>query len=98
MAYRAAAWRPGGLVALAIQYGHMRTTFGSSSNGYAARSRDGMHDLLDVETALALSDTAAATLEEYENGGGISGPATGRLIRAATIVARFEGSLLTEPT
>jgi hypothetical protein len=49
---RSLAWhigrRPGGLVALAIQYGHLRT---SVPAGYASRSRDGIHDLLDVETA-----------------------------------------------
>ncbi|MFE5540982.1 hypothetical protein ACFQ78_35320 [Streptomyces sp. NPDC056519] len=39
---------PGGLVALAIQYGHLRTTI---SGGYAAAGRDGIHELLDIETA-----------------------------------------------
>jgi hypothetical protein len=43
---RSLAWhitrRPGGLVALAIQYGHLRT---SVTAGYAARSRGGIHDL-----------------------------------------------------
>jgi hypothetical protein len=58
---RTLAWhiarRPGGLVALAIQHGHMRTAV---SAGYAARSRDGIHDLLDIETARATADTLAA--------------------------------------
>lgn len=46
---RSLAWhiarRPGGLVALAIQYGHMRTTM---SAGYAARGRGGIHEYLSA--------------------------------------------------
>ncbi|HEX8006500.1 MAG TPA: hypothetical protein VF482_08735, partial [Trebonia sp.] len=61
---RTLAWhvarRPGGLIALAIQYGHMRTVLDArTSSGYASRSRDGIHSVLDVETALAAADTAA---------------------------------------
>ena len=61
---RTLAWhiarRPGGLVALAIQYGHMRTAFDSTTEGYASRSRNGIHDLIDLETARAVADTVAA--------------------------------------
>src|SRR4029453_3027606 len=39
---------PGGLVALAVQYGHLRTLI---SEGYAARSRNGIHDVLDPDPA-----------------------------------------------
>ncbi|GAA2718393.1 MULTISPECIES: hypothetical protein [Streptomyces] len=61
---RTLAWhiarRPGGLVALAIQYGHMRTVLDArTSSGYGTRSRGGIHSVLDVETALAAADTAA---------------------------------------
>ncbi|MFE7439430.1 hypothetical protein ACFU7X_03025, partial [Streptomyces chartreusis] len=73
---RTLAWhiarRPGGLVALAIQYGHMRTVV---SAGYASRSRDGIHDLLDVETARATVDTLATLNADLSEGIGISGPA-----------------------
>ncbi|WP_275467375.1 hypothetical protein [Streptomyces noursei] len=53
---RTLAWdiarRPGGLIALAIQYGHMRTALDArTSAGYASRSRDGIHSVLDIETA-----------------------------------------------
>ncbi|MEU9993088.1 hypothetical protein AB0E10_41325 [Streptomyces sp. NPDC048045] len=69
---RSLAWhiarRPGGLVALAIQYGHLRT---SVAAGYAARSRDGIHDLLDVETARATTDTVADLNAALEDGVGI---------------------------
>ncbi|WP_322734558.1 hypothetical protein [Streptomyces ferrugineus] len=55
---RTLAWhvarRPGGLVALAIQYGHMRTVLNArTSSGYGSRSRRGIHAILDVETARA---------------------------------------------
>jgi hypothetical protein len=48
---RTLAWhiarRPGGLVALAIQYGHMRTTLDArTSSGYASRSRGGIHSIV----------------------------------------------------
>ncbi|WP_405522478.1 integrase [Streptomyces canus] len=61
---RTLAWhiarRPGGLIALAIQYGHMRTVLDArTSTGYGARGRRGIHGVLDVETALAAADTAA---------------------------------------
>ncbi|GAA2774060.1 integrase [Kitasatospora cinereorecta] len=92
---RTLAWhiarRPGGLVALAIQYGHLRTAM---SAGYASRSRDGIHDLLDVETALAVADTLAAVNEEITNGSGISGPAARRAISAATHAAEFAGTIV----
>lgn len=62
---RTLAWhiarQPGGMVALAVQYGHMRTAM---SAGYASRSRNGMHDLLDLETALATADTLTALNED----------------------------------
>ncbi|WP_327115048.1 hypothetical protein OHB12_00365 [Nocardia sp. NBC_01730] len=44
------ARRPGGLVALAVQYGHLRTLV---SEGYATRQRGGIHQLLDMETDTA---------------------------------------------
>jgi hypothetical protein len=83
-------------VALAVQYGHMRTAFGAwESEGYAGRSRGGIHDLIDVETALAVVETAAALREDVEGGAGVSGPAAGRALRAAAVAARFEGVMLT---
>jgi integrase len=61
---RTLAWhiarRPNGLVALAIQYGHMRTAFDWTTEGYASRSRDGIHDLIDLETARAVADQRGA--------------------------------------
>ncbi|MEQ4608463.1 hypothetical protein ABMX48_17650 [Streptomyces cavourensis] len=91
---RTLAWhiarRPGGLVALAIQYGHMRTAV---SAGYAARSRDGIHDLLDIETARATADTLATLHADLDAGGGVSGPAARRAIHAAAQAPSFAGSV-----
>jgi integrase len=96
---RTLAWhiarRPGGLVALAIQYGHLRTAFDWTSEGYASRSRDGIHDLIDLETARAVADTVAGLHDDLENGGGISGPAARRVIKAAAKAPRFIGIPIT---
>jgi len=97
---RSLAWhiarRPNGLVALAIQYGHMRTALGRwATEGYASRSRDGSHDLIDLETARATADTIAALHEDLQNGGGISGPAALRAIRGAATAPRFAGTPIT---
>jgi hypothetical protein len=97
---RSLAWhiarRPGGLVALAIQYGHLRTAF--ASDGYASRSRGGIHDLLDMETARAVADTVADIHGDLEAGGGVSGPAARRAIKAAAHAPRFSGITLTATT
>ncbi|MCX5343681.1 integrase [Streptomyces atratus] len=93
---RTLAWhiarRPGGLIALAIQYGHMRTAV---SAGYASRSRDGIHDLLDMETARATADTLATLAADRAAGGGISGQAARRAILAANQAPAFEGIVFT---
>lgn len=94
---RSLAWhiarRPNGLVALAIQYGHLRTTF--PSQGYASRGRDGIHDLIDIETALAVTDTAIELREDLQAGAGVSGPAARRAITTATRAPQFAGTTMT---
>ncbi|WP_344656727.1 integrase [Catenulispora subtropica] len=106
---RTLAWhiarRPGGLVALAVQYGHMRTIV---SAGYASRSRDGIHHLLDLETARTVAEHLSDVHEALEEGQGVSGPAARRLIASAKgqherfggIVAttRQAKALLADPT
>ncbi|MFF4948952.1 integrase [Streptomyces chattanoogensis] len=97
---RSLAWhiarRPGGLVALAVQYGHLRTAF--VTEGYAARSRDGIHELIDIETVRAVADTVADLHDDLEAGGGVSGPAARRAINAAARAPRFEGTIITATT
>jgi integrase len=98
---RSLAWhiarRPNGLVALAVQYGHLRTAFDfdHATEGYASRSRDGIHDLIDLETARAVADTVASLHDDLGNGGGVSGPAARRAIRAAATAPRFAGTPIT---
>ncbi|MFF4941962.1 integrase [Streptomyces rubiginosohelvolus] len=97
---RTLAWhiarRPGGLIALAIQYGHMRTILDARvSSGYGSRSRAGMHSVLDVETALAAAETAAKLRDRAAAGEKISGPAAQRALVAAAETPRFEGKLVT---
>ena len=65
------------------------------SEGYGSRSRDGIHDLIDLETARAVADTVAALHDDFENGGGISGPAARRAIRAAATAPHFVGTPIT---
>jgi integrase len=98
---RTLAWhvarRPGGLIALAIQYGHMRTILDArTSSGYASRSERGIHGVLDVETALAAADTAARLEDRLAAGERISGPAARRAVTAAAEAPRFEGRLVTK--
>jgi hypothetical protein len=93
---RTLAWhiarRPGGLVALAIQYGHMRTALNTEvSGGYGTRSRGGIHDMLALETALATAETAADLHDRFENGEGVSGPSARRALVESATSRRFEG-------
>ncbi|MET7361197.1 integrase [Streptomyces sp. NPDC005562] len=97
---RTLAWhiarRPGGLVALAIQYGHMRTALDArTSTGYGSRERRGFHGELDVETALAAAATAARLRDAAAAGEKISGPAARRAIVGAASIPSFEGALTT---
>ncbi|MFI1225931.1 MULTISPECIES: integrase [unclassified Streptomyces] len=96
---RTLAWhiarRPGGLIALAIQYGHMRTVLDArTSSGYGSRSRRGIHSELDVETALAAADTAASLRDRVAAGEKVSGPAARRAITGAASTPRFEGRIV----
>jgi hypothetical protein len=96
---RTLAWhiarRPGGLIALAIQYGHMRTVLDArTSSGYASRSSGGLHSVLDVETALAAADTAAQLRDRLAAGEKISGSASRRALTAATTAPRFQGRIV----
>ncbi|NUL03312.1 integrase [Streptomyces lunaelactis] len=96
---RSLAWhiarRPNGLVALAIQYGHLRTTV---SAGYASRGRGGIDEMVNIETVRAVADTVASLHGDLEAGGGVSGPAARRAIRAAAHAPRFEGTVITATT
>ncbi|MFI6031578.1 hypothetical protein [Amycolatopsis magusensis] len=93
---RTIAWHisrlPGGRVALALQYGHLRTTF--STSGYGNRARHGLRRVLDIETARTIADYLQQVDERLAAGEGVSGPAAQRLIRSAHSARRFEGMFL----
>ena len=73
---RTLAWhlanQPRGLIGLAIQYGHLRTAI---SEGYASRTRNGLQDLVDFETARTIAVRLSQAHEDLHTGKGISGPA-----------------------
>ncbi|MCG0284517.1 hypothetical protein [Streptomyces sp. PSAA01] len=60
-----------------------------------SRSGDGIHDLLDIETARATADTLATLAADRAAGGGTSGPAARRAIPAAGEAPAFEGIVFT---
>lgn len=96
---RTLAWhiarQPGGLVALAIQYGHLRTMLDlDTASGYGSRSRRGLHGLINVETALATAETAAHLHECFQAGEGVSGPAARRALTVAEHTPDFKGRLV----
>lgn len=81
---RTIAWflnrQPGGRIALGIQYGHLRASLAES---YGGRSRVDMLQILDLEQALATTDTLTEAAERLSDGEGVSGPAAGRYLAAA---------------
>ncbi|WP_210435288.1 hypothetical protein [Saccharopolyspora sp. ASAGF58] len=68
------------------------------AGSYAARSRGGIQDLIDIETARAVADTVADLHDDLEAGGGMSGPAAHRAIKAAATAPRFAGTVITATT
>lgn len=95
---RTVAWfiyrRPGGRIALGLQYGHVGASMGES---YAGRSRFDMLKILDFEQVLVMADNLTAARERIADGEGISGPAAHRYVAASEeFQARFEGGFLTK--
>jgi integrase len=94
---RTIAWHiarlPGGRIALATQYGHLRAS--TVTDGYSGRARHGLRRVLDVETARAMADYLDDLAERIDQGEGVSGPAAQRMIKAAQETRiRFEGTFL----
>jgi hypothetical protein len=94
---RTIAWHiarlPGGRIALAIQYGHLRTI--ATSEGYAGRARHGLARVLDIETAATMASYLQHVNDRLDTGGAVSGPAAPRLMNAARDAAtRYEGMFL----
>jgi hypothetical protein len=95
---RTVAWHiarlPGGRIALAIQYGHLRTI--TTSEGYSGRAtRHGLALVLDIETAATMASYLSRASDRLDAGEAVSGPAAERFISAARdAAARYEGMFL----
>lgn len=94
---RTLAWfiyrRPGGRVALGVQYGHLHA---ATTDGYGGRASTGLRDLFPMEEAFALSDTLHRAAEHLQAHPHVSGPAAGRYRAAAGEYRdRFQGLALT---
>jgi hypothetical protein len=95
---RTVAWHiarlPGGRIALALQYGHLRAS--TVAEGYSGQARQGLRRVLDVEIARAMADYLGTLADDLQQGEGVSGPAAGRMIQAArNAQVRFQGKFLT---
>ncbi len=98
---RSLAWhiahRPNGLVALAIQYGHMRTALGQwATEGYASRSATASATSSTWRPPVRPPTRSPPLHEDLHNGGGISVPAARRAIRATATAPRFAGAPITQ--
>lgn len=94
---RTVAWfiyrRPGGRIALGLQYGHVGSSMGES---YGSRSKFDMLSVLDFEESLAVAETLAEAGDRLDAGEGVSGPAAGRYLAAAQeFRAAYGGGFLT---
>ncbi|GAS95709.1 putative uncharacterized protein [Mycolicibacterium canariasense] len=90
---RTLAWfiyrKPGGRVALGVQYGHLR---GYTTDGYGSRVASGLRDVFPMEEALARADYLEDAHQRLENGEQVSGPAAGRYTQAIHLFERqFRG-------
>ncbi len=95
---RTVAWfiyrRPGGRIALGLQYGHVGTSLAES---YGGRTKADMLDILDFEKTLALADALAEASDRLSAGEKVSGPAADRYIAAADeFSARYAGAFATK--
>lgn len=76
---RTLAWfiyrRPGGRIALGIQYGHLR---GHSTDGYGSRVTSGLRDVFPMEEALAAAEYLEAAATRLDDGESVTGPAAQR--------------------
>ncbi|MFJ5817487.1 hypothetical protein ACIQGT_26845 [Streptomyces sp. NPDC093108] len=95
---RTVAWfiyrRPGGRIALGLQYGHVAASMAES---YGGRTRTDMLDILDFEKTLALADTLAEASDRIAAGEKVSGPAADRYLTAAEeFNTRYQGGFATK--
>jgi len=85
--------RPGGRVALGLQYGHLRAY---TSDGYGSRISHSVREVFAAEEALAAADTLHDAAQRIAAGEHVSGPAASRYINGARTFQRaFGGTFLT---
>ncbi|GAA4666497.1 hypothetical protein [Frondihabitans cladoniiphilus] len=95
---RTLAWhianQPEGIVALAIQYGHLRTAIAA---GYASRARDGIQSVVDFETAQAIASSLSDVGDGRPTGTeGVSGASARQFLHAVMEQSKkFGGSVAT---
>ncbi len=94
---RTLAWfiyrRPGGRIALGIQYGHLR---GHSTDGYGSRVASGLRDVFPMEEALAAAEYLEAAATRLDDGESVTGPAAQRYRDGVRLYHRqFGGRYLT---
>lgn len=94
---RTLAWfiyrRPGGRVALGVQYGHLHA---ATTDGYGGRVSAGLRDLFPLEEAFAVSDSLHRAFEHLQEHPQVSGPAAARYRAAASEYRdQFQGLTLT---
>lgn len=90
---RTLAWfiyrKPGGRIALGVQYGHLR---GHTTDGYGSRVAVGLRDVFPMEEALARADYLEDAYTHMEDGEQVSGPAAGRYREAVRLYGQeFRG-------
>jgi integrase len=95
---RTLAWhiarRPGGEIALGVQYGHVKLLTGQ---GYASREKDGLHDMIDFEELEATLEHLDKLTAQVDAGSAISGPAAKSLkAKLTSFKALFKGTVQTD--
>jgi hypothetical protein len=93
---RTLAWfiyrKPGGRIALGVQYGHLR---GHTTDGYGSRVATGLRDVFPMEEALARAEYLEDAYAHLKDGEHVSGPASGRYTEALRLYGQeFHGRYL----
>ncbi|MDI9894734.1 hypothetical protein QM797_08340 [Rhodococcus sp. IEGM 1381] len=95
---RTLAWhivrRPGGLIAGAIQYGHLRTQI---TQGYSGQADSGFNDDVGFEEFLMRCETIHADHERLGSGEHVSGPAASSYVSRVTTAREFLGHSVSSP-